>query len=319
MKPLRKVESQSNLRESFTEWEDIPEFLPEEVEQKYILGPIIGEGATCIVYSGLQVSTNAIIAAKKINEECLPQVLQESKLQASISHSNVPKVIDVFKNGKELYIIQEYAEGRELFDVLCERRLSSTDYITILTQLLSVVNHLHTNGIIHGDIKAENIMYDETTCKMFLVDFGSAFTVESQCKCTTGGSLGYLSPEMLKGERASVQSDLWAVGVLLYIMVMGVPPFFSDPDYRKDSNIILNAPFWFFNNACTQALYDEIKSGLLHDLDKLSPAIVSMLTNLLSLDPQARSSAEDFLEFTVQNLNNFATPQDCPNCTLVHR
>ena len=288
----------SNARRSFSRLQDIPQLSSVQIESKFTFERIIGDGAEGVVYYGKHLQNDSNIATKKIKyrTSILRQVLKETKIQASLNHSSIPKVFDVFKDKDYIYIVEEYAHGRELFDILIERKLDENECKLILRQLLDVVNHLHESGIVHGDIKAENIIYDEKNKKIALIDYGSARKVSnSSSKGITGGSLAYMAPELITGGNSTKESDLWAIGVLFYTMIFGYPPFFSDEDYRNNSTLLLNAPFWFLNNSDTEYLREEITKADLANIDTVSPSLATLIRTLLSIDPQNRLTASEYL------------------------
>ena len=123
-----------------------------------------------------------------------------------------------------------------------------------------IIDYLHFKGIIQGDIKPENIIYDELNNKIYLIDFGSATLAENYKNFTcTSGSFGYMAPELLlnNSNNPTYKSDIWSVGIVFYIIVFGKPPFFSDLEFRSNSSIYNNAPFWYLNNKKT----DYISKG----------------------------------------------------------
>lgn len=268
-----------------------------DILKDYSLERIIGRGAEGIVYYGVHKSSQIHVAIKQVKKYVgIKNIIQETQIQASINHKNVPKIFNVLQDNDYIYIIQEYVCGIELFDILAERKLNDKECRNIIHQLLNILEHIHSLGIVHGDIKPENILYNQKQNKIYLIDFGSARWISNRNQNTvTGGSLGYMSPELITGSPSSIKSDIWAVGVLLYTISTGYPPFFSDNEYRNNSNLLLNAPFWYFNNSDTQILKDEICTGKLYHLNTLSSSLSSIIESMLSINPENRKSAQEYL------------------------
>ena len=272
----------------------IPFMTKREIQAEYSFEVVIGEGAEGIVMAGYQKRKKVKIAAKLITlseHNKLSFALLETKIQASINHAAVPLVVDLFMDEDYIYIIQEFVEGEPIFELLCDFKFDETECKIIIYQLLDLLDYLHNSGVVHGDIKAENIIYDQKTKKIYLLDFGSAHTVKNPEKCFTKGSIGYFSPEIIaENDTIPVESDIWAVGVLLYIMITGRPPFISDPDYRDDINY-QNAPFWIFYNDDTDNLRFEIQSGKF-DLEGIPKHLADLLRKMLHVKRSKRITAK---------------------------
>ena len=191
-------------------------------------------------------------------------------------------------------------EGHELFDEIVDRRtFSEVDARDLIREILEPLAYLHAQGIAHRDLKPENIMFvsEEDTKHIKLLDFGfaKAVTVDST-DVSMVGTLGYKAPEIFKKEPYSTKCDMWALGVIAYILLCGFPPFFSEEHYK---DMVNNAPFWFFFNDETPLLIDQIKRGSVSYPDshwsRLSPQAKSFVQSLLLVDPAKRATAREAL------------------------
>lgn len=154
----------------------------------------------------------------------------EARLQASLLHPNIATLYDFQEIGDELYIFMEFVDGTCLNDLIESRALSVEDSLEIFMSIVEAIAYVHSQGIIHRDIKTQNVkVTPDGTVK--LLDFGIAKDEMSQDLTKTGGVIGtpnYLAPEQLKGSPASPATDIWALGVLLYKMLTADVPFNSD-------------------------------------------------------------------------------------------
>lgn len=169
----------------------------------------------------------------------------------------------------------------------------------MIKQVLKPLEYLHAQGIAHRDLKPENIMFvsEEDTKHIKLLDFGFAKAVSADNEeVSMVGTLGYKAPEIFKSEPYSTKCDMWALGVITYILLCGFPPFFSEEHYK---DMVNNAPFWFFFNDETPLLVDQIKRGVVSypeaNWSKLSPQAKAFVQSLLVVDPLKRATAKEAL------------------------
>lgn len=198
---------------------------------------LIGEGAMAKVYRAYDPEINRSVAFKVLKEdfcvddEYLSRFLREAKAAGALSHSNIVTVYDVGKIDKAPYIMMELLEGSDLGEVLAKKKkMSVTETLNIGMQLAKALGYAHKAGVIHRDIKPDNIivMPDGETIKV--ADFGIARMDESEeaHKTQVGSVLGtprYMSPEQALGETVDGRSDLFSVGVILYEMLTGMKAF----------------------------------------------------------------------------------------------
>lgn len=204
---------------------------------RYEIQEKIGEGAMAKVYRAYDPDINRSVAFKVlksdfcVDEEYLSRFLREAKAAGALSHSNIVTVFDVGEIESSPYIMMELLEGKDLAEVLKEReKLPISDVLVIALQLAKALNYAHKAGIVHRDIKPDNIIVLPDGESIKVADFGIARmdqTSEMQ-KTQVGSVLGtprYMSPEQALGNEADGRSDLFAVGVIMYEMLTGRKAF----------------------------------------------------------------------------------------------
>jgi len=199
----------------------------------------LGSGGMGKVYRVRNVISDRIEAMKILlpdllgRQELATRFLREIKLMASLNHPNIAALRTAFTADNQLIMIMEYVEGTTLADRLEHGPIPVPESLNDIRQVLSALSYAHKQGIIHRDIKPANIMVTGDGV-VKLMDFGIARAGEDRGLTMTGttlGSLGYMSPEQVKGEPTDARSDLYSVGVSLYEMVTGQRPFRADSDY----------------------------------------------------------------------------------------
>lgn len=207
------------------------------LDGRYEIQKRIGVGGMADVYRALDVEEGREVAVKILknefinNDEFLMRFKNESKAVSMLSHPNIVRVFDVGFNEDVRFIVMEYIDGITLRDYLDrEKVLSWKEASHLVIQILRALQHAHDRGIIHRDIKPQNIMmFEDGTIKV--MDFGIAkFTYELGITATaqTIGSVHYISPEQACGKPTDGKSDIYSVGILLYEMLSGKKPFDTD-------------------------------------------------------------------------------------------
>jgi eukaryotic-like serine/threonine-protein kinase len=199
----------------------------------------LGAGGMGKVYQVRNVITDRIEAMKVLlpdlaaTQDLAARFLREVKLTASLDHPNICALRTAFSNDNRLYMVMEYVEGTTMATKLDMGPLSVNDAVKYISQVLSAVSYAHQRHIIHRDIKPANMMLT-TQGTIKLMDFGIARSGDERGLTMTGttlGSIGYMSPEQVKGDPTDARSDLYSVGIVLYEFVTGRRPFVANSEY----------------------------------------------------------------------------------------
>ena len=212
-------------------------YVGKRLDGRYEIMEVIGVGGMAVVYKAFDNIDHKIVAVKILkseylaNEEFKRRFRNESKAVAVLSHPNIVKVYDVSFGDAIQYIVMEYVEGITLKNYITQQGIvNPREAIYFITQILRALKHAHDKGIVHRDIKPQNILLiSDGTIKV--TDFGIARISENATRTMTDGAIGsvhYISPEQAKGSVTDLRTDLYAAGVILYEMLTGKLPFQSD-------------------------------------------------------------------------------------------
>eukprot|EP01117_Protostelium_nocturnum_P007379 TRINITY_DN2644_c0_g1_i1.p1 TRINITY_DN2644_c0_g1~~TRINITY_DN2644_c0_g1_i1.p1 ORF type:complete len:256 (-),score=47.85 TRINITY_DN2644_c0_g1_i1:39-806(-) len=202
-----------------------------------------------------------------------PSLLNEVKILSQLQHPNVVNILATSTHKViNVAIVMELLAGENLFDHLCSINCFNENEAKVLfKQILDATAYLHENGVIHRDIKAENVVFTDHSCTTVkLIDFGLAYKegednnsnhIAPFPSSISVGTLGYKSPEVLKDSSYSNLSDCWSLGVLLYIMLCGYPPFLSSKEDMNNEERLINSPFWVLFNRETADLKEQISKS----------------------------------------------------------
>ena len=210
----------------------------------YRVESLIGTGGMANVYKAVVMAQNGPVpagtevAVKVLRQELMhdPDLVRrfknESKAISLLNHPNIVKVYDVSVSDNLQYIVMEYVDGMTLREYLNERggKLTSRETVHFISQILKALDHAHRNGVVHRDIKPQNIMLLDNG-QLRMMDFGIARVSRAENQLTGGkamGSVHYISPEQAKGEETDRKSDIYSVGVMMYEMLSGKLPFDAD-------------------------------------------------------------------------------------------
>ena len=211
----------------------------------YTIQELIGEGGMANVYKavvsapGGPVPEGTVVAVKVLRQELMHDAdlvrrfKNESKAISLLNHPNIVKVYDVSVSENLQYIVMECVEGMTLREYLNERggKITSRETVHFIAQILRALDHAHRNGVVHRDIKPQNIMLLDNG-QLRMMDFGIARISRAENQIQNGkkamGSVHYISPEQAKGEETDPKSDIYSVGVMMYEMLSGRLPFDAD-------------------------------------------------------------------------------------------
>ncbi|KAL6952151.1 calcium,calmodulin-dependent protein kinase [Sarracenia purpurea var. burkii] len=211
----------------------------EGLNSEYRLCEVIGRGRFGVVYCCSSAVSGDSFACKSIDKRLLADAIdrecidKEPKiLQLLSGHPNILQIYRVFEDENFLHVVTDLCDSADLYDRLTTsvRTFSEADAASVFQQLISAIAHCHRVGVAHRDIKPDNILFDSRN-KLRLADFGSAELFGCSERQTMRGVVGtpyYVAPEILSGREYSEKVDVWSAGVILYIMLAGVPPFYGE-------------------------------------------------------------------------------------------
>ncbi|XP_021564041.1 calcium/calmodulin-dependent protein kinase type 1B isoform X2 [Carlito syrichta] len=199
-----------------------------------------------------------------------------------VSHPNIVALEDVHESPSHLYLAMELVTGGELFDRIMERgSYTEKDASHLVGQVLGAVSYLHGLGIVHRDLKPENLLYATPfeDSKIMVSDFGLSKIQAGNMLSTACGTPGYVAPELLEQKPYGKAVDVWALGVISYILLCGYPPFYDESDPELFSQILrasyeFDSPFW----------------------DDISESAKDFIRHLLERDPQKRFTCQQALQ-----------------------
>lgn len=200
---------------------------------------VIGRGSYGIVWAARDKKTNAAVAIKAIRRQALmsaasrDQLVREVNTLATIKHRNVVSFVECYEDSSHVHIVTELC-GQELYDYIVENEfLPEMKAKRICLQIFSAVRHLHQRGFVHRDIKPENFCLCDADHRKFsvkLIDFGLCCQHQNKPMLNRCGSYFYVAPEVLNRRYSGGSCDVWSVGVVLFVMLVGYPPFYGQTD-----------------------------------------------------------------------------------------
>uniref|UniRef100_A0A8D3D2I4 calcium/calmodulin-dependent protein kinase n=1 Tax=Scophthalmus maximus TaxID=52904 RepID=A0A8D3D2I4_SCOMX len=256
---------------------------------EYQLYEELGKGAFSVVRRCMKISTGQEYAAKIINTKKLSardhqKLEREARICRLLKHPNIVRLHDSISEEGFHYLVFDLVTGGELFeDIVAREYYSEADASHCIQQILESVNHCHINGIVHRDLKPENLLLASKLkgAAVKLADFGLAIEVQGEQQAWFGfaGTPGYLSPEVLRKDPYGKPVDMWACGVILYILLVGYPPFWDEDQHR---------------------LYQQIKAGAYDfpspEWDTVTPEAKDLINKMLTINPAKRVTATDALK-----------------------
>jgi len=259
---------------------------PGDVEELYELGKEIGQGGFSVVYRAKRIKDGAIFAIKKITKDeegvDIELLKREIYIMKKVDHPNILKLYEVYEDDEFFWLVLELVEGLELFDKIVDRgNYSEKDAANIVKQIVEAVKYLHEHEIVHRDLKPENLLSagEGENEVVKVADFGFAKNFGEEKLITSCGSPGYVAPEVLTEDTYTNAVDMWSVGVIIYILLSGYPPFYDD------------APPKIFKKI-TEAKYDFNDPAWEH----VSDLAKDLIRKLLVRDPEERLTAAECLK-----------------------
>jgi len=261
-------------------------FTKEHVEKYYTVKDKLGSGSFSVVKLGVNKKTGEefaikIIEKKRVGEKKMMQT--EIDILNQVHHPNVIELKEMFETSTHLYLVMELVTGGELFDRIVQQGSFNEKEASYVTrQVLSGVGYLHSIGIVHRDLKPENLLCaSRDSLDIKITDFGLSkiLGTEAVSMFTACGTPSYVAPEVLKCEGYDKSVDLWSIGVIVYIILCGFPPFHHE------------------NNAL---LFELIMSGKFSFPDpywtNISPQAKDFVKGLLAVDVPCRLTATSALK-----------------------
>uniref|UniRef100_A0AAZ3NNF1 Serine/threonine-protein kinase 33 n=1 Tax=Oncorhynchus tshawytscha TaxID=74940 RepID=A0AAZ3NNF1_ONCTS len=280
-----------------------------DLQQIYSFGKKLGQGSFGVVCEATHNETMKKWAIKKVNKEKagssgVKLLEREVSILKRVNHAHIIHLEEVFETQKRMYLVTELCEGGELKELLQKNtRFTEEETRHIINSLAEAIVYLHKKDIVHRDLKLENILVksyhgvDNDMINIKVTDFGLSVKKggvgsENMLKATCGTPI-YMAPEVINAHEYSQQCDVWSIGVIMYMLLCGEPPFIATSEER---------------------LFEMIKKGELHFVgpiwDSISDAAKKVLSCLLKVDPAHRITANELLDnpWITGDTNTLATP-----------
>ena len=269
--------------------------IEDDIKKYYKLGRTLGTGGYATVKKGKLLSDGShwavkIIQKSSLTSKDLENLKTEIHILKSVSHPNIVNTKDVYQipEDSNAYIVMELMSGGELFDRIVEKECYNEHETRVaFRDVTNALIYLHDQGIVHRDLKPENLLYNSKNdnADLKIADFGLASIIDDgQLLHSACGTPGYVAPEILKKSKKKKKGyglpvDMWSLGVILYILLSGCPPF-----YQEDQNELFAA--------IIEGDYDFPSP----DWDDVSKEAVDLVKKLLCLNPKKRLTARQVLE-----------------------
>jgi len=248
-----------------------------EFKHKYQLKGVLGNGNYSIVRRGVDLETNENVAVKVIDKRKLTKedeaaLRVEVEVLSTLNHPNIIKMFGFYNEGKQYCIVTELMNGGELFDRIVKKEFySEKDAQRVVRTMASVIKYMHDKDVVHRDLKPENILLTDDTdnATIKIADFGFARPVVRGLS-TACGTPGYVAPEIISGQPYGKSVDIWSLGVIIYILLCGYPPFYSGNQTQlfkmiREGKFAFDSPYW---DPISDSAKDLIKKCLTVDVHK---------------------------------------------------
>jgi len=259
----------------------------EDINEYYkITNKVLGQGYFAVVKVGKDLKTNEEVAIKFVKKSLVEReetLANEIDILASVDHPNVVGLRAIFDTEEILFIVMDLMKGGELYEEIVKRKsFSEKDASSIMQQLFSALEYLHSKGIVHRDLKLENLLLvkeNDPNLTLKLADFGLSKLYQGKALQTACGTPFYVAPDILLGDGYGPPVDMWASGILLYVLLSGRLPFAADSDADLFKLIMVGDLVW--------------KSP---QFDTVSAEAKDLIGKLIVVDPEQRWTAKQALE-----------------------